>query len=50
MHRRVFLSMTGAFALAGCGGFRQSRINPRNWFGRSTARPRNTAAPTARTR
>ena len=44
MQRRVFLSMTGAFALTGCSGFRQSRINPRNWFGRSTARPRNTDA------
>jgi len=44
MQRRVFLSMTGAFALAGCGGFRDSRINPRNWFGRSTARPRSTGA------
>lgn len=43
MQRRVFLSMTGAFALAGCSGFRQSRINPRNWFGRSTARPRESA-------
>ena len=45
MQRRVFLSITGAFALAGCGGFRDSRINPRNWFGRSTSRPRD-AAPT----
>ena len=44
MQRRVFLSMTGAFALAGCSGFRQSRINPRNWFGRSSARPREAAA------
>ena len=44
MHRRVFLSMTGAFALTGCSGYRQSRINPRNWFGRSTARPREVAA------
>ena len=44
MHRRVFLSMTGALALAGCGGFRDSRINPRNWFGRSTSRARDTAA------
>lgn len=47
MHRRVFLSMAGAFALSGCGGFRDSRINPRNWFGRSTARPRTAAASTA---
>jgi hypothetical protein len=44
MQRRVFLSITGAFALAGCSGFRDSRINPRNWFGRSTARPRQAAA------
>jgi hypothetical protein len=36
--------MTGALALAGCGGFRDSRINPRNWFGRSTSRARDTAA------
>lgn len=25
-------------ALAGCGGFRESRLNPFNWFGRSEAR------------
>ncbi len=43
MHRRIFLSMGGAFALAGCGGFRDSRINPRNWFGRSTSRARQPA-------
>ena len=35
--RRVFVvSMTAA--LAGCGGFRQSRLNPFNWFGRSEPR------------
>lgn len=44
MQRRVFLSMAGAFTLAGCGGFRESRINPRNWFGRSTSRPRDATA------
>lgn len=38
MRRRVFLSLAAASALAGCGGFRQSRVNPRNWFGRSTSR------------
>lgn len=37
MQRRVFLSMAGALALAGCGG---SRLNPRNWFGRSRERRR----------
>jgi len=37
MQRRVFLSMVGAVALAGCG---QSRLNPRNWFGRSSERRR----------
>ncbi|MEQ8900012.1 MAG: hypothetical protein RID11_06540 [Roseovarius sp.] len=44
MHRRVFLSMAGALALAGCGGFRESRVNPRNWFGRSRSRSRATPA------
>lgn len=38
MRRRVFLSLAAASALTGCGGFRQSRVNPRNWFGRSTSR------------
>jgi len=40
MQRRVFLSMTGATVLAGCGG---SRLNPRNWFGRSRERRRTRA-------
>jgi hypothetical protein len=39
--------MAGAFALSGCSGFRDSRINPRNWFGRSTSQPRTAAASTA---
>ncbi len=47
MQRRVFLSMAGAFTLVGCGGFRDSRINPRNWFGRSTAGPREATATSA---
>lgn len=47
MHRRVFLSMAGALALAGCGGLRESRVNPRNWFGRSRSRRR--AAPATAT-
>lgn len=40
MQRRVFLSLAAVSVLAGCGGFRQSRANPRNWFGRSRSRPR----------
>ena len=43
MERRVFLGLAAAGALGGCGGFRESRINPRNWFGSSRARP-STAA------
>jgi hypothetical protein len=40
MQRRVFLSLATVSVLAGCGGFRQSRANPRNWFGRSRSRRR----------
>lgn len=38
MKRRVFIGLMAAGALAGCGGFRTSRANPRNWFGRSASR------------
>lgn len=44
MKRRVFLSLAAAGVLAGCGGFRESRANPRNWFGRSRSRRRDAAA------
>ncbi|MFB9151182.1 hypothetical protein [Roseovarius ramblicola] len=44
MKRRVFLGLAAAGVLAGCGGFRESRINPRNWFGRSRSRRREAAA------
>lgn len=40
MQRRVFLSLVAMSVLAGCGGYRRSRANPRNWFGRSTPRRR----------
>jgi hypothetical protein len=43
MKRRVFLGLAAAGALAGCGGFRESRANPRNWFGRSRSRTRKAA-------
>ena len=42
MKRRIFLGMAAAAALAGCG---ESRLNPRNWFGRSRDRARS--APVA---
>lgn len=37
LSRRLFV-VASAAALAGCGGFRTSRLNPRNWFGRSEPR------------
>jgi len=44
MKRRIFLGLAAAGAVAGCSGFGESRMNPRNWFGRSRSRRRN--APT----
>ncbi len=44
MKRRVFLGLAAVGALAGCGGFGDSRANPRNWFGRSQSRSRNAQA------
>lgn len=35
--RRLFV-VSMAAAVAGCGGFRESRLNPRNWFRRSEPR------------
>lgn len=40
MKRRVFLGLAAAGALAGCGA---SRLNPRNWFGRSRETARGEA-------
>lgn len=37
LSRRLFV-ISMAAALAGCGGFRESRLNPRNWFRRSEPR------------
>lgn len=37
LSRRLFVISTAA-ALAGCGRLRDSRLNPRNWFGRSEPR------------
>jgi hypothetical protein len=35
---RSLLMVTLCVALAGCGGFRQSKLNPFNWFGKSELR------------
>lgn len=35
MTARWALALTLTLALASCGGFRDSRLNPFNWFGRS---------------
>ena len=35
---RPLLLLTLCAILAGCGGFRESRLNPLNWFGRSQPR------------
>lgn len=35
---RSLLLLTLCVTLAGCGGFRDSRLNPLNWFGRSEPR------------
>jgi hypothetical protein len=39
---RPVLALTLCAFVAGCGGFRDSRLNPLNWFGRSE--PRETVA------
>jgi hypothetical protein len=35
MTSRLSLALACTLILAGCGGFRESRLNPFNWFGRS---------------
>lgn len=37
------LTMVSSMLLAGCGGLRDSRVNPANWFGKSKSRPVATA-------
>jgi hypothetical protein len=37
MTSRLILALACTLILAGCGGFRESRLNPFNWFGRSRA-------------
>ncbi|WP_323783615.1 hypothetical protein [Leisingera sp.] len=43
MHKPLALTLACALMLAGCGGWKQSRINPSNWFGSSA--PAEAPAP-----
>lgn len=38
MNRPLLAALALTLVLAGCGGFRESRLNPFNWFGGSDAR------------
>lgn len=44
MTRALILLLVATLTLAACGAMRDSRVNPRNWFARSTAEP--TLGPT----
>ena len=35
MRLPLLAALTAVMLLTACGGFRESRLNPRNWFGRS---------------
>lgn len=39
MKTPVAAALAATLVLAGCGGIRESRLNPFNWFGRSTEAP-----------
>ena len=45
MNKTFFLIVVMAVSLAACGVVRDSRINPFNWFGRSTSEPIAQEAP-----
>ncbi|MFT6459329.1 MAG: hypothetical protein ACJARR_003231 [Pseudophaeobacter arcticus] len=44
MRKSLALILAGTLILAGCGGWRESRINPGNWFGKSRSAPVTVAA------
>lgn len=44
---RLGLGLSVTLILAGCGGFRDSKINPLNWFGRSQSGPSTVATDPA---
>lgn len=39
MRKSLVLILAGTLILSGCGGWRDSRINPGNWFGKSRSAP-----------
>lgn len=39
MRKSLALILAGTLILSGCGGWRESRINPGNWFGKSRSAP-----------
>lgn len=39
MRKSLALFLAGTLILAGCGGWRDSRANPGNWFGKSRSAP-----------
>ncbi len=47
MTLRLTLALCCTLILAGCGGFRDSRLNPFNWFGRSQATALEPLVPAA---
>ncbi|MQQ07320.1 hypothetical protein GFB49_02520 [Epibacterium sp. SM1979] len=46
MQKSIAVLLTGALILSSCGSFRDSRVNPRNWFGRSDEVRREVEAET----
>lgn len=47
MRRLMTVLMISSLTLAGCSGFRDSRANPANWFGKSSTVERTTTASSA---
>jgi len=39
MRKSLALILAGTLIVAGCGGWRDSRVNPGNWFGKSSSAP-----------
>lgn len=44
MQKPLTVLLVASLLLAGCGGWRDSRINPTNWFGNSRSQPVEAAA------
>lgn len=47
MKAPLAILVIASLALAGCGGVRQSRLNPMNWFGESRAEARSSLGQTS---